>query len=284
MHHQPTCSNASAQPRDAAPEGHCVSSPAVRCHYAHLRHALRAPCCAFPPTGETGSMRLSVSQFAMDRKRVYDAMGSGVAQSGLQLGGVVTQVSCSSSCSSPRPQRPAVTPGSAVGRGARGCVAGRGPRHVPSAAVAWQPRAQSRAHSCNGLRPRPFQAPPSPPLPVALAALAGPEPGGPVPRAPRRALQPHAHHAHPAPAGRAGEPTRRPPPCDPQASDPYTCSGRKRLVGRAQQPLRLQPLTAPVSSARCSTPFQPRLPLCRPHRHASLYPSHPHSPPRRSAP
>ncbi|KXZ47400.1 hypothetical protein GPECTOR_35g838 [Gonium pectorale] len=36
-------------------------------------------------------MRLSVSKYAFDRKRVYDAMGSGVRHKGLELGGVVTQ-------------------------------------------------------------------------------------------------------------------------------------------------------------------------------------------------
>ncbi|KAG2493462.1 hypothetical protein HYH03_008279 [Edaphochlamys debaryana] len=41
--------------------------------------------------GETGSMRLSYTKYALDRKRVYDGMGSGVRTKGLSLGGVVTQ-------------------------------------------------------------------------------------------------------------------------------------------------------------------------------------------------
>ncbi|KAG2453742.1 hypothetical protein HYH02_001953 [Chlamydomonas schloesseri] len=36
-------------------------------------------------------MRLSVSKYALDRRRVYEAMGSGVRSKGLSLGGVVTQ-------------------------------------------------------------------------------------------------------------------------------------------------------------------------------------------------
>lgn len=36
-------------------------------------------------------MRLAVSKWALDRRRVYDAMGSGVHAQGLALGGVVTQ-------------------------------------------------------------------------------------------------------------------------------------------------------------------------------------------------
>ncbi|KAG2445661.1 hypothetical protein HXX76_000270 [Chlamydomonas incerta] len=37
------------------------------------------------------SMRLSVSKYALDRRRVYEAMGAGVRSKGLSLGGVVTQ-------------------------------------------------------------------------------------------------------------------------------------------------------------------------------------------------
>ncbi|EFJ51029.1 hypothetical protein VOLCADRAFT_88255 [Volvox carteri f. nagariensis] len=41
--------------------------------------------------GETGSMRLSVSKYSMDRRRVYEAMGAGSRRKGLELGGVITQ-------------------------------------------------------------------------------------------------------------------------------------------------------------------------------------------------
>lgn len=36
-------------------------------------------------------MRLSVSKYSLDRRRVYEAMGAGVRSNGLQLGGIITQ-------------------------------------------------------------------------------------------------------------------------------------------------------------------------------------------------
>ncbi len=36
-------------------------------------------------------MRLSVTKYSIDRRRVYEAMGSGARRKGLELGGVVTQ-------------------------------------------------------------------------------------------------------------------------------------------------------------------------------------------------